>query len=221
VHTQDPINDLYFLALTRREIVITRVTDAGDGTPKVAEVARKPHRFQYFGFPPQSPQKGTTQKTASGDRNPKNLVVQGGHIWFSQAVNVDGRSAVQWHQVKLDGTIVQSGRIAHKTNSYIQTTLAVNKNEDVLIGFQETGPGMFISPRCTFRLAGDKPGTTRDIIHLGEGKGATDGVAWGDYSGTVIDGDNLTDLWTIQSIANEKGKGETIIAKVPFAVKKE
>lgn len=45
---------------------------------------------------------------------------------------------------------------------------------------------------------------------------ATDGVAWGDYSGTIIDGDNQTDIWTIQSRANEEGKGETVIVKVPF-----
>lgn len=219
VHSQDDIDDLYFLALTRTDIVLTRVGDSGDGTPKVKSIVRKPHGFKFFGSPPQSPQKGTDKKTASGDRNPKNIVLQSGCIWFSQAVNIDGRSAVQWHQVKLDGTFVQSGRIAHSKNSYIQTTLAVNKNNDVLIGFQETGPEMFISPRCCYRLASDAPGTTRAIISLGEGRGATEGGAWGDYSGSVVDGDNLTDFWTIQSIANEKGRGETVIARIPMGKK--
>ena len=51
---------------------------------------------------------------------------------------------------------------------------------------------------------------------LGQGQGATNGVAWGDYSGSTIDGDNLTDLWTIQSITDTTGKGDTIIVKVPF-----
>ena len=143
-------------------------------------------------------------------------MLQNGHIWFSHAVNVNGRAAVQWHQFKLDGTPVQSGLIAHPTNSYIQTTLAVNKHNDVLIGFQETGPDMFISPRCAIHRASDKPGVTGEIIKLGEGQGATGGVAWGDYSGTVIDGDNLTDLWTIQSITDTKGKGDTVIARIPF-----
>ena len=110
------------------------------------------HGFQHFNYPPQSPQKGTDKKTASGDRNPKNLVVQNGCVWFSQAVEIDKRSAVQWHQFKLNGTKVQSGRIAHPKNSYIQTTLAVNAAEDVLIGFQETGPDMFISPRAVIDL---------------------------------------------------------------------
>ena len=194
------------------------MADSGDGTPQVGSVARKPHGFKNFGWPPQSPQKGTDQKTSSGDRNPKNLVVQGGCLWFSHTVNVDGRAGVQWHQFRLDGTPVQSGLLAHPVNSYIQTTLAVNKNHDVLIGFQETGPDMFISPRCVIRLAGDAPGSTRKIMHLGEGRGATDGVAWGDYSGSTLDGDNLTDLWTIQSITDDKGKGDTVIAKIPMPV---
>ena len=215
VNTQDAIDELHFVDLTDKDIVITKVADGGDGTPVVSSVTRKPHGFKNFGWPPQSPQKGTDQKTSSGDRNPKNLVLQSGCIWFSQAVNVDGRSGIQWHQVKLDGTFVQSGLIAHPANSYIQTTIAVNKANDVLIGFQETGPDMFISPRCTIRRAGDAPGTTRKIVSLGEGKGATDGVSWGDYSGSVVDGDNLADFWTIQSITDEKGKGDTVIARIP------
>jgi hypothetical protein len=216
VATQDAIDDLYFVALTDSDIVLSRVADGGEGTPVVAEVIRKPHGFKHFGWPPKAPQKGNNKKTSSGDRNPKNLVVQNGCVWFSQAVNVDGRSGVQWHQVRLDGSFVQSGLIAHASNSYIQTTIAVNKNEDVLIGFQEAGPEMFISPRCAVHLGGDAPGTIRKIFSLGEGKGATEGGAWGDYSGSVLDGDNLTDLWTIQSITDEGGKGDTVIAKVPI-----
>ncbi len=218
VINQDPNDDLFFLNITRNEIVLTRVADSGDGTPEVSSVSGAKHGFEHFGWPPQSPQKGSDQKTSSGDRNPKNLILQGNHIWISHAVDVDGRSAVQWHQLKLDGTIVQSGRISHPTNSYIQTTIAINKNEDMLIGFQETGPAMFISPRCAFRRADDPPATTREIIRLGEGEGATDGVSWGDYSGSTIDGDNLTDLWTIQSVTDKGGKGDAVIARIPFPV---
>ncbi len=68
-----------------------------------------------------------------------------------------------------------------------------------------------------FRRGVDAPGTLGAIVSLGEGAGATDGVSWGDYSGSVIDGDNLRDLWTIQSITGEDGKGDTVIARVPFA----
>lgn len=217
VATQDAVDDLYFFKISGANFIITRVHDSGDGSPVASEVANRPHGIQHFGWPPKSPQKGTDQVTSSGDRNPKNLVLQSGHIWFSHTVNIEGRAGVQWHQVKLDGSVVQSGALSHPKNGYIQTTIAVNKNNDVLVGFQETGPDMFISPRLAFRRADDPKGKLREIVKLGEGQAATDGVSWGDYSGSTIDGDNLIDLWTIQSITDEKGKGDTIIVKVPFA----
>ena len=215
--TQDNEKALYFLNITSREIIISRIRDKGNGTPIAEEVGRKKHHLEHFGWPPKSPQKGTDVKTSSGDRNPKNLILQGGYLWFSHAVNVRGRSAVQWHQVQLDGTIKQTGLISDPDTGYIQTTIAVNKRLDVLIGFQEVNENMYISPRLAYRLAKDPAGTTHKIIKLGEGKGPTDGVAWGDYSGSAIDGDNRLDLWTIQSITDEKGKGDTVIVRVPFS----
>ena len=32
----------------------------------------------------------------------------------------------------------------------------------------------------------------------------------------IVDGDNGLDLWTIQSVTDGGGKGDTVIAKVPF-----
>jgi hypothetical protein len=217
VATQDEVEDLYFVEVGRRNIRVVKVTEGEDGRPRAVEAGSTPHGLTYNGFPPTSPQKGTEVRTASGDRNPKNLVLQSGHIWFSHAVDCDGRSAVQWHQITTEGRIVQTGLLRGERTSYIQTTLAVNRNQDVLVGFQETNESMFISPRLAFRRAGDPAGTLREIVRLGEGRGATDGVAWGDYSGSVADGDDLLDLWTIQSVANEHGRGETVIVRVPFA----
>jgi len=217
VFTRDKEDDLYFLRVTSKKIIISRIKESGNGTPVSEQVAAKPHGLKYIGRPPQSPQKGTPIKTASGDNNPKNVVLQNGYIWFSQAVNCKGRAAVQWHQIRLDGTIVQTGLISNPNTSYIQTTIAVNKKNDVLVGFQETNKNMFISPRMAFRRSTDPAGTLRGIVSLGEGRGATSGVAWGDYSGSVIDGDNLLDLWTIQSITDEGGHGDTVIAKVPLS----
>ncbi|MEL6431739.1 MAG: hypothetical protein AAFR54_21390 [Planctomycetota bacterium] len=214
---QDPVDALYFLQLTEREFVVRAVEAHGeDGAPAARVVGRAPHGLEHFGWPPQSPQKGTEQRTASGDRNPKNVVLQGGFLWFSHTVECNGRAAVQWHQVRLDGTTVQSGRIASETSSYIQTSLAVNEQLDVLVGFQETSPDMFISPRLAWRLGADAPGTLRPTLSLGEGEGATDGVSWGDYSGSCIDGGNGLDLWTVQSITGKDGKGDTVVARVPF-----
>ncbi|OWU65470.1 MAG: hypothetical protein CBB60_004495, partial [Armatimonadetes bacterium Cent15-Ar3] len=169
----------------------------------------------YFGWPPASPMKGTDKRTASGDRNPKNLQLIGGYIYFSQAVNINGRAGVQFNKFALDGTRVQSGWLSHPTNSYIETTMAANKAGDVLVGFQETGPEMTISARAALFKKSDTSWLSPKIFRLAEGIAPTEGGAWGDYSGTVVDGDNLSDFWTIQSYANDKGRGNTIIAKVP------
>ncbi len=214
VFTQDKTDDLRFVQFTDTEIVITMVGDGPKDEPVVKSVIKSPHNFRYFGWPPQSPMKGTDKRTASGDRNPKNLVVQSGFLWFSHTVNVNGRAGVEWHQVSLHGDFIQNGLLGDPVNSFIQTTLAVNKRNDVLVGFQETGPDMFISARAAWRRANAKPGFLGPIIHFSEGIAATEGGAWGDYSGSVIDGDNLIDLWTIQSVANATGRGSTAIMRV-------
>ncbi len=220
VFMQDAIDDLYFFDIENDQFIIRKVSEDTDGKPYCEVVSVKPHHLKYIDYPPQSPQKGTEQKVSSGDRNPKNLVFQNGSIWFSQAVNCEGRSAVQWHQVNAaNGEIIQTGLIKSDTSNYIQTTIAVNKKNDVLIGFQEVNSHSFISPRFAYRKTKDALGTVRQMISVGEGEGATDGASWGDYSGSIIDGDNLLDLWTIQSRANAKGKGETVIVKVPFKKK--
>lgn len=220
VFTQDDIEDLYFFKIQKDKFIITRITEGIYGEPVAEIVSSKEHGLKHIEYPPKSPQKGTEQLTSSGDRNPKNMVLQNGYLWFSQAIDFKGHSAVQWHQLKPDGTIIQTGLISDRNTNYIQTTIAVNKQNDVLVGFQETNKDMFISPRMAFRYADDAPGTLRDIIKLGEGTGATNGVAWGDYSGSTFDGDNFLDLWTIQSRANEEGRGETVIVKVPFKEKR-
>ena len=217
IFMQDDSDDLYFFQIEGDWFVIRKVTEGTDNQPYCEVVSRKRHKLKYIDYPPQSPQKGTTQKVSSGDRNPKNLVFQNGSIWFSQAVNYNKHSAVQWHQINAaTGKIIQTGLIKSDTTNYIQTTIAVNKKSDVLIGFQEVNGSSFISPRFVYRLKNDKPGTVREIVSVGEGTGATDGTSWGDYSGSMIDGDNLLDLWSIQSIANKAGRGETVIVKVPF-----
>ena len=217
IATQDDLEDLYFFKFRPKDWVISKITASEDGSPVAVEVARNKHGLKYVNRPPKSPQKGTDKKTASGDRNPKNVVLQNGCLWFSQTVNCEDRAAVQWHQIKLDGTIVQTGSISDPKRSYIQSSLAVNKREDVIVGFQETGDDMFISPRFAWRSASDAKGKLRPMVSIGEGQAATEGGAWGDYSGCARDGGDGLDLWTVQSVADAAGKGDTVIAKVPVA----
>jgi len=212
---QDPEDALYFLQVSSKHFTVRRVVER-DGEAVVEMMGQTEHGLKSMGGPPPSPQLGTEQTTASGDRNPKNVVLQGGYLWFSQTVNHNGRAAVRWNQIGKDGSLVQNGMLASETSSYIQSSLAVNKNHDVLIGFQETNAEMYISPRCAWRHSSDPAGTLREIVSLGEGQGFTDGRSWGDYSGSCMDGDDHTTLWTVQSITSPEGKGHTVVARVPF-----
>jgi hypothetical protein len=216
VFTQDPLDVLYFVDIDSADLTITKIMDGQSGDPYAVLVSKTKHGLTYIDYPPSSPQKGTKQVVASGDRNPKNLVIQNGYLWFSQTVLSHGRSAVQWNQVELKtGKFKQSGILRSDTSSFIQTSIAVNKRNDVLVGFQETNERMFVSPRFAYRSGKDKPSTIRKMVSIGEGESATDGESWGDYSGSILDGDNLLDLWSIQSRANAKGKAESVIVKVP------
>ena len=218
VATQDDIDDLYFFQLTRQPASLSGGSPT-EGTERPVHRGRQLNRARPGSrrLPAPVPAEGHRPEDRSGDRNPKNLVLQGGYIWFSQAVNYDGRSAVQWHQV--------TARRHHRADRPAQPS-RVELHPDHHRGEQEPGrarsasrkpvPSMFISPRLAFRYAADPKGTLRKIVAFGEGQGATDGTSWGDYSGSTVDGDNHLDLWTIQSITDAGGKGDTIIAKVPF-----
>lgn len=219
VVTQDDLADLHFVKFAGKNITITRVFESAEGSPVAQRLFTVPHGFKSFQYPPKSPQQGTSAVVASGDRKPKVSVIQSGCLWFSHTVKLESRSAIQWHQIDLtNGEFVQSGSLSHPENSFIQTTLAVNEQNDLLVGFQETGPDMFISPRFAYRRANDPPGELRAVKSLGEGRAATKGGPWGDYSGSAVDGGNMLDLWTVQSIADETGRGDTVIAKLPIEV---
>ncbi|MDX2066177.1 MAG: hypothetical protein SFX74_10580 [Fimbriimonadaceae bacterium] len=212
---QDASDDLPFVTLTDESIIVRWVGASADGAPVVKRTltAARPATMA-FGWPPASPQPGVKETVSSGDRNPKNLAVQNGSLWFSHTVNIAGRAGVQWHEVRLrDGKFLRSGTVAHATRSYIQTTIGVNRRGEAILGFQEAGADTFVSPRFA-RIGRRGTDLLGGIRSLGEGEAATKGGPWGDYSGSCVDGDNRLDLWTIQSRANADGRGATVIARV-------
>ncbi len=203
---QDASDDMYFLNVDATNFTLNKIGTDAQNVPYATKVWQKAHQLQYIDGPPASPQKGTKTLISSGDRKPKNLVIQGGYLWFAHTIDYNGQAAVQWHQLNLkDGTSVQTG-ILHKAGSnYIQSTIAVNTDLDVLVGFQECNANMYVSPCFAYRKASDAVGTLRNVVTIeagtgNYGDGTNDAVPWGDYSGSIIDGDNLKDLWTGQSI---------------------
>jgi hypothetical protein len=215
---QDTEDDIYFLEVDETNFTLNKITTDAQNIPYVSKVWEKAHQLKYMDFPPASAQKGTQTLVASGDRNPKNLVIQGGYLWFAQTINYENQAAVQWHQISLkDGSIVQTGLIRKVGSNYIQATIAVNKDLDVLLGFQETNANMYVSPCFAYRKASDTKGILRAVVtvdkgtgNYGDGTGTT--APWGDYSGSILDGDNKKDLWTVQNIMRSgKAIGNKIV----------
>jgi outer membrane protein assembly factor BamB len=158
-------------------------------------------------------------KIQTNDSRIQNVVWRNGKLWAAHTVfypsSIPTRAAVQWWQVQTDSTVVQRGVIDSGTPSLFHAfpSLAVNRNDDVLIGFSSFSDADFASARYAFRLATDPPGSMQapSLLKAGEDCYFKDGGSgrnrWGDYSATVVDPTDDTRLWTIQEYAETESGG--------------
>lgn len=157
------------------------------------------------------PQLGDSRKIDGGDDRILNCVYRNSSLWCAQTVYLPAaaptRSAAQWWQINpATGAVQQFGRVDDPTgvNSYAFPTIAVNKNNDVLLGYSSFSENQYPSASYSFRYGTDTASSLQasTLFKAGEAKyyktfsGASN--RWGDYSSTVVDpADDLT-LWTIQ-----------------------
>ena len=154
-----------------------------------------------------------------------NPVFRNGKVWYSQTIalpagglTINSRFVAQWTAVNATtGAFVDGGRVEDATATltnggkhYIYPSLAVNKNDDVLLGFSESESDDYIDAGYAFRLGSDAGGTMRDPVIYKEGEdyyektfGGTRN-RWGDYSHTLVDPSNDNDLWTVQEYAQAR-----------------
>jgi len=158
-----------------------------------------------------APQSNTTELIGTVvDSRLANVIYRNGSLWTAQTIflptnNVARRSSIQWWQIKPDtAEVVQRGRINDPAgiNYYAFGSIAVNRFNDVLIGYSSFSTNQYGSANYSFRAFYDTLGQMRSprIYKAGEGL-FTRQTRWGDYSATVVDPLNDTDLWTIQEYA--------------------
>lgn len=168
---------------------------------------------------------GNTRGIDSGDAFIRsNVVFRNGFIWYAQtialpagALTVNSRTAAQWTKLDTAGLFADGGRVEDPTATrnnggqhYAYPSIAVNKNNDVLLGFSNFESDDLADAGYTFRLGTDAAGTMRDPVIFKEGEDyyakTFSGTSnrWGDYSHTVIDPVNDRDLWTIQEYARPR-----------------
>ena len=118
-------------------------------------------------------------------------------------------SAVQWWQLNPSLGVTQLGRIEDTTgtNFYAFPSIAVNRFNDVLVGFSRYSSNQYLSANYAFRAFNDSLNTmqTERAFKNGEDsywKQQTNSTPnrnrWGDYSATCVDPVNDGDFWTVQ-----------------------
>lgn len=160
-------------------------------------------------------QLGTTAGIHTNDHRMQNVVFRNGSLWATHAVATPSgavsRSAVQWWQISpTSGATTQIGRIEDTSNAafYVFPSIAVNQNNDVLIGYATFSSAFFASGGYAYRAASDVANTLRDPAILKSGVDCyfktfgTGSNRWGDYSNTVVDPSDDTSFWTIQEYAD-------------------
>jgi PKD-like domain/Secretion system C-terminal sorting domain len=161
-----------------------------------------------------APQVGSTNKLQTNDDRVNNCQMRNGNIWcaftaFLPATGTVTRASSLWWEIDTTATPVQVGLIddpstAAGHNFYFFPSIAVNKNNDALIGFAHASST--IHPSCSYalHLNGDTAGTWRPVYTYRHGQatyyetfgGSQD--RWGDYSATCVDPRNNVDFWTLQ-----------------------
>jgi hypothetical protein len=164
-----------------------------------------------------APQLSTTLKIQNNDSRMQNVVYRNGSLWcvhtiFLPAGGNATRTAIQWWQINpANNSIQQRGRIDDATGNtfYAFPTIAVNKDNDVLIGYSRYSTTQYASANYSFRAGTDALNLLRDdtVLKAGEASyfktfnATPPRNRWGDYSNTVVDPVNDKDMWTIQEYA--------------------
>jgi|GEM_PF-2726127 hypothetical protein len=153
----------------------------------------------------------------AGNSRMGNAVLVNGKIWCAHTVFVPlsapTTSAISWYCLGTDGTILQNNVIRSDLFRYYPA-IAVNKAEDVVIGYTISNLSTFASAAYTYRSASDPLHSTRTEYVFQPGKDYYYKVfsgtlnRWGDYSNAVVDPVDQT-LWTVQEYAEQIGGGGT------------
>jgi hypothetical protein len=165
-----------------------------------------------------APQSGSATKVYLGDSQMQSVVYRNGTVWAAHTVFLPAgaptRSAVQWMQLDpFTGDVLQVGRI-EDTNGvapqvfYAFPSIAVNANDDALIGYSRFSVQQYASANYALRRAFDPPGTMEDerVLKAGQApyfKTSVGGTLnpWGIYSSTMLDPANDNAMWTVQEYA--------------------
>lgn len=157
------------------------------------------------------PQLGSPQKINSVDSRMEDVIYRNGKLWAVHHVflpaNNPQRCAIQWWELDTAGVVLNYGRIQDSSNlfSFAFPTIAVNANEDVMIGHDVFSSTQYAGAGYSYKSHYDD--NFRSYYQYKDGLapyyktyGGTRN-RWGDYSATCVDPVNDYNFWTIQEYA--------------------
>jgi hypothetical protein len=149
----------------------------------------------------------------------QHVVLRNGSIWAVQNLvpqALPRRSSLQWLQIGTTGVLQSSGLVDDPSGQamFFMPSLAVNTNNDFLIGYSRFSPVTFPSAAYSAHSQGDAPGSIRDPLVYRPGTAPYFADRWGDYSHTQVDPVNGTDFWTVQELSIGGSSWETWWAQV-------
>jgi hypothetical protein len=165
------------------------------------------------GFADFAPQLGSSRLIMCNDARMQNTVYRNGFLWCTHSVFLPAgsstRSSVQWWKITPAGAVSQRGRMddASGTLFYAFPSIAVNKNDAVLLGYSRFSANQYASGNYAYRVSTDPANTLRNDTVLKAGEATYDkdfgfgANRWGDYTNTVVDPVNDVGMWTIQQYA--------------------
>jgi PKD-like domain len=179
------------------------------------------------------PQVGSTYKMDAGDDRITSLTFRNNKLWCSHTVFLPAsgvtHSSVMWWQLDTTAHPLQNGMINDATAaiSYAYSSIAVNANEDFLIGCGYFSHAVHASGGYALHLNSDPADSIRPVVVYRHGQASyyeTFGGGrdrWGDYSATCLDPRNDTDFWTLQetTVVGTSPNWDTWWANVQFCPK--
>jgi hypothetical protein len=151
----------------------------------------------------------------------QNVVYRNGGIWYAQTIGLPAagltHTAALWTKLDTAGNFLDGGSVEDPTATainggkwYAYPSVAVNKNNDMVMGFSQFASNQFASAGYAIRLGTDAAGATRDPVIYKAGEDYYEKTfsgtrnRFGDYSATRIDPVNDRDVWTIQEYAQPR-----------------
>ncbi|HSE40172.1 MAG TPA: hypothetical protein VLH08_05355 [Acidobacteriota bacterium] len=188
-------------------------------------------RGANYSIPPNAKHKGSGVLFDTGDNRMLHSVFRNGSLWntfstgcsFGATPNESCMHVVQIIPTESSGTIGFDGAFGGGANRFFwMPSIAVNQNNDLVMAFQQSSPGIFLGTAFTgkrsnlnrfepFRVA--RPGgcNLSDVDEGGRNR-------TGDYTGAHTDSDDIS-FWIggeFPSIQNNRCEWNTVIARVRY-----